>query len=67
MDHTADSALGNAEPAVAHDRGLPRGALRRVTVVLCATEIVSWGILYYAFAIFNGHPVSQPPSFLTVP
>ena len=39
------------EPAVTTDRGLPRAALRRVTVVLCATEIISWGILYYAFPV----------------
>ncbi|MBB3044444.1 MFS transporter [Nocardioides soli] len=47
MEPTTDSA----EPAVTLDRGLPRTALRRVTVVLCATEIVSWGILYYAFPV----------------
>ena len=47
MEPTTDSA----EPAVTVDRGLPRAALRRVTVVLCATEIVSWGILYYAFPV----------------
>ncbi|MEV1296194.1 MFS transporter, partial [Pseudonocardia sp. NPDC049635] len=28
-----------------------RGGLRRVLVVLCATEIVSWGVLYYAFPV----------------
>lgn len=44
-------AAGSAEPAVPRDRGLPHAALRRVTVVLCATEIVSWGILYYAFPV----------------
>ena len=42
---------GSAEPAVTLDRGLPRAALRRVTAVLCATEIVSWGVLYYAFPV----------------
>ncbi|MEV1294840.1 MFS transporter, partial [Pseudonocardia sp. NPDC049635] len=30
---------------------LGRGGLRRVLVVLCATEIVSWGVLYYAFPV----------------
>ena len=42
---------GSAEPAVTIDRGLTRAALRRVTAALCATEIVSWGILYYAFPV----------------
>ncbi len=42
-----------AEPAVTDDRGLPRAALRRVTAVLCATEIVSWGVLYYAFPVLS--------------
>lgn len=27
------------------------GALRRVLAVLCMTEIVSWGVLYYAFPV----------------
>ncbi|OZM80182.1 MFS transporter [Pseudonocardia sp. MH-G8] len=30
---------------------LGTGALRRVLVVLCVTEIVSWGVLYYAFPV----------------
>ncbi|KAA1425522.1 MFS transporter [Mumia zhuanghuii] len=30
---------------------MPTPALRRVTAVLCATEIVSWGVLYYAFPV----------------
>ncbi|GAA4546267.1 MFS transporter [Pseudonocardia xishanensis] len=30
---------------------LASGGLRRVLVVLCATEIVSWGVLYYAFPV----------------
>ncbi|TQM13867.1 MFS transporter [Pseudonocardia kunmingensis] len=30
---------------------LSTGGLRRVLVVLCATEIVSWGVLYYAFPV----------------
>ncbi|MGW7531697.1 MFS transporter [Amycolatopsis sp. NPDC054798] len=29
--------------------------LRRVLVVLCATEITSWGVLYYAFPVLAGH------------
>ena len=30
---------------------LDGGGLRRVLVVLCVTEIVSWGVLYYAFPV----------------
>ena len=30
---------------------LSRGGLRRVLAVLCSTEIVSWGVLYYAFPV----------------
>ena len=44
---------------------LTEGGLRRVLVVLCATEIVSWGVLYYAFTVLapaisadTGWPVS---------
>jgi MFS family permease len=29
--------------------------LRRVLVVLCATEITSWGVLYYAFPVLAAH------------
>ncbi|TCO59271.1 MFS transporter [Actinocrispum wychmicini] len=32
-----------------------RTGLRRVLVVLCATEITSWGVLYYAFPVLAGH------------
>lgn len=31
-----------------------RAGLRRVLVVLCATEITSWGVLYYAFPVLAG-------------
>ncbi|WP_232661440.1 MFS transporter [Pseudonocardia sp. TRM90224] len=31
--------------------GLSEFGLRRVLVVLCVTEIVSWGVLYYAFPV----------------
>ncbi|MGI5128060.1 MFS transporter [Pseudonocardia sp. CA-107938] len=31
--------------------GLTEFGLRRVLVVLCVTEIVSWGVLYYAFPV----------------
>ncbi|MHA6781603.1 MFS transporter [Pseudonocardia saturnea] len=30
---------------------LSPGGLRRVLVVLCGTEIISWGVLYYAFPV----------------
>ncbi|CRK56662.1 integral membrane transport protein [Alloactinosynnema sp. L-07] len=30
---------------------LPRAGQRRVLAVLCATEITSWGVLYYAFVV----------------
>lgn len=30
---------------------LTEGALRRVLAVLCVTQIVSWGVLYYAFPV----------------
>lgn len=33
------------------DVGLGPSGLRRVLVVLCVTEIVSWGVLYYAFPV----------------
>lgn len=31
--------------------GLSRGGQRRVLVVLCVTQVVSWGVLYYAFPV----------------
>lgn len=40
------SARMTAEP-----RTLDESGLRRVLVVLCVTEIVSWGVLYYAFPV----------------
>ena len=30
---------------------LPGAALRRVTIVLCVTQIVAWGVLFYAFPV----------------
>ena len=33
------------------DDGLSAPALRRVTVVLCITQIVAWGVLFYAFPV----------------
>src|ERR1700731_1981156 len=29
--------------------------LRRILVILCVTEITSWGILFYAFPVLLGH------------
>jgi MFS family permease len=40
------SAQVAAEPKTLNEFGL-----RRVLVVLCVTEIVSWGVLYYAFPV----------------
>ncbi len=40
------SAQVAAEPETLNEFGL-----RRVLVVLCVTEIVSWGVLYYAFPV----------------
>ena len=38
--------------SVGRDVGpLDRSGLRRVLAVLCGTEIVSWGVLYYAFPV----------------
>jgi MFS family permease len=33
---------------------LSQAGLRRVLAVLCVTEIVSWGVLYYAFPVLAG-------------
>jgi hypothetical protein len=35
------------------DGTLDRAALRRVVVVLCLTEITSWGVLFYAFPVLS--------------
>jgi MFS family permease len=47
------SPAGRVEPVVTTDRGIPDAALRRVTAVLCATEVISWGVLYYAFPVLS--------------
>lgn len=39
------------EAAAAEPGGPSAAGLRRVLVVLCVTEIVSWGVLYYAFPV----------------
>jgi MFS family permease len=40
-----------SEETTAAPAPLSTGGLRRVLVVLCVTEIVSWGVLYYAFPV----------------
>jgi hypothetical protein len=30
---------------------LPASGLRRVLVILCVTEITSWGVLFYSFPV----------------
>ena len=42
--------MPSVEPSAASG-ALSPGGLRRVLVVLCVTEIVSWGVLYYAFPV----------------
>jgi MFS family permease len=37
--------------AAAEPGALSRAGLRRVLVVLCVTQITSWGVLYYAFPV----------------
>ncbi|MDQ3734477.1 MAG: MFS transporter [Actinomycetota bacterium] len=37
--------------AATQDPALSRTGLRRVLVVLCVTEVTSWGVLYYAFPV----------------
>lgn len=39
-------ATGTTQPG-----GLSTAGLRRVLVVLCVTQITSWGVLYYAFPV----------------
>jgi MFS family permease len=39
------------ETASRTSSGLSSAGLRRVLVVLCVTEITSWGVLYYAFPV----------------
>ncbi len=42
---------------MAVSRTLPQtgaAGLRQVLVVLCVTEITSWGVLYYAFPVLSG-------------
>ncbi len=40
-----------ATSPTAEPGALSRAGLRRVLAVLCVTEIVSWGVLYYAFPV----------------
>jgi MFS family permease len=48
---TGRASARPAQPAPPGAAALPRSALRRVLVVLCTTEVVSWGVLYYAFPV----------------
>ena len=41
----------HAAGVAARSETLSEFGLRRVLVVLCVTEIVSWGVLYYAFPV----------------
>jgi MFS family permease len=41
------------ESAPAHPVTLSDAALRRVLATLCLTQIVSWGVLYYAFTVLS--------------
>ena len=48
------SPEGAGPPDVLRDEPpgvLPAASLKRVTAVLCLTEIVSWGVLFYAFPV----------------
>jgi MFS family permease len=53
------SRIGDEHRAVMHAAGMTAATpatmtefgLRRVLVVLCVTQIVSWGVLYYAFPV----------------
>lgn len=42
------------DPGAAGPDALSRRGLRRVLVTLCLTQIVSWGVLYYAFPVLAG-------------
>ena len=43
--------MGHRVEVAAESGTLSESGLRRVLVVLCGTEIVSWGVLYYAFPV----------------
>ena len=43
--------VGHRVEVAAESGTLSESGLRRVLVVLCVTEIVSWGVLYYAFPV----------------
>ena len=54
-----DTAQPDAQPVVQSDAmepdaGVDRRGLRRVLVTLCVTQVVSWGVLYYAFPVLSG-------------
>ncbi|HWM74615.1 MAG TPA: MFS transporter, partial [Nocardioides sp.] len=43
--------LGGETATETFAEGLPPPTLRRVTIVLCVTQIVAWGVLFYAFPV----------------
>ncbi|GIL30917.1 hypothetical protein [Actinocatenispora comari] len=43
------------EPTTTAAVTLTARRLRRVLIVLCTTEITSWGVLYYAFPVLAPH------------
>ncbi len=50
-----DTAQPDAQPgAVASENRVDRRGMRRVLVTLCVTQVVSWGVLYYAFPVLSG-------------
>jgi MFS family permease len=57
---SATSVTEHGRPSSTLSRGgLDGTAFRRVVASLCATEIVSYGVLYYAFAVLNGSIVAD--------
>ena len=56
--------MPSVEPSAASG-ALSPGGLRRVLVVLCVTEIVSWGVLYYAFPVL-APAITRRPRLVTL-
>lgn len=50
-DASTDRSVSPPLPGGETEEGLDAPALRRVTVVLCITQIVAWGVLFYAFPV----------------
>lgn len=68
---TDDGAVADFEPAFgagagATSRGLDRAGRRRVTAVLCLTEITSWGTLFYAFPVLQ-RDIASDTGWASVP